>query len=116
MFPSHGLGPRLRDWDVRAEDVDGRGKPGQGFREGPYLDRRMRPYPWNFTYSKSPGLLSMPAGGGAIHEAKAPGSVTGRIRLATNASSSADGRNSWRRRCHSSTPRMLPWGSAWIAA
>src|SRR5882672_6664377 len=63
---------------------------------------------WNFTYSKSPGLLSMPAGGGAIHEAKAPGSVTGRIRLATKASSAADGRNSWRRRCHSSALRILP--------
>ena len=31
--------------------------------------------PASFTYSKSPGLLSMPVRGGAIHEANLPGSV-----------------------------------------
>ena len=40
-------------------------------------------HPRSFTYWKLPGLPSMPARGGAIHGANAPGSVTGRIRLAT---------------------------------
>jgi hypothetical protein len=38
-------------------------------------------YRLSCTYSKSPGLLSMPALGGAIQGANTPGSVTGRIRL-----------------------------------
>ena len=33
----------------------------------------------NWTYSKSPGLLSMPTFGGAIQPANFPGSQTGRI-------------------------------------
>ena len=70
----------------------------------------------SFTYSKSPGLLSMPERGGAIHEANAPASRTGRIRLATKALSSAVGRNSSRRRAHYAAPRMSPLGSASIGA
>src|SRR5690349_8979475 len=44
-----------------------------------------------FTYSKSPGLLSMPTRGGAIQLANLPGSVTDVIRLLMNSPSSVDG-------------------------
>jgi hypothetical protein len=44
-----------------------------------------------FTYSKPPGLLSMPIRGGAIQLANLPGSTTCFIRLPMNAPSSLDG-------------------------
>src|SRR5436190_16319969 len=53
-----------------------------------------------FTYSKSPGLLSMPTLGGAIHEANWPGSLSGFIRLAMKSPSAVDGSHSPLRFCH----------------
>src|SRR5204863_8593945 len=47
-----------------------------------------------FTYSKSPGLLSMPTLGGEIQGAYSPGSVTGVISEATKSPSSAEGSHS----------------------
>ena len=44
---------------------------------------------WMRTYSNSPGLLSMPALGGAIQLANRPGRTSGRIRLSMKAASSA---------------------------
>jgi hypothetical protein len=49
------------------------GDPGEAFGQPPYAAI--------FTYSKSPGLLSMPMRGGAIQLANRPGSVTRCIRL-----------------------------------
>src|SRR5690349_24692349 len=50
-----------------------------------------------FTYSKSPGLLSIPTLGGLIHGAKPPSSVTGVTNEAIRSPSSADGSHSfWR--------------------
>ena len=43
------------------------------------------------TYSKSPGRLSMPTLGGAIHEANWPGSLTGFISEAMKSPSATDG-------------------------
>src|SRR5262249_17171171 len=45
----------------------------------------------SFTYSKSPGLLSMPMRGGAIHLPNLPGSMTCFIRLWIKSPSSFDG-------------------------
>src|SRR5438876_12425986 len=45
----------------------------------------------SFTYSKSPGLLSMPTRGGAIQLANLPGSTTWRIRLWMKSPSSFEG-------------------------
>ena len=45
-----------------------------------------------FTYSNSPGLLSMPTFGAAIQLANFPGSLTGVISDETKSPSSADGR------------------------
>src|SRR4051812_39129407 len=45
----------------------------------------------SLTYSKSPGRLSMPTRGGAIHEANWPGSLTGFISEAMNSPSASDG-------------------------
>src|SRR5712671_652020 len=73
-------------------------------------------YSASFTYSKLPGWPSMPACGGAIHDAKLPGSVTGRIRLSMNRLSAVVGKYWSRRRCHSSWLSKLPSGSAWIVA
>src|ERR1700761_4091442 len=61
-----------------------------------------------FTYSKSPGLLSMPRVGGAIHEANAPGSCTGFIRLSTKTLSPFVGNISSSRAAHCSSPSSLP--------
>jgi peptidoglycan/xylan/chitin deacetylase (PgdA/CDA1 family) len=47
-----------------------------------------------FTYSKSPGLLSMPTLGGEIHEANSPISVTGVISEAMKSPSSDEGSHS----------------------
>ena len=58
----------------------------------------------------------MPMRGGAIHDAKAPGSCTGRIRPSTNRLSSADGSIVSLRACHCSPVSTLPSVSAWIAA
>ena len=56
------------------------------------LSRRWpRRYAAIFTYSKSPGLLSMPTRGGAIQLANLPGSVTGCISAAMKSPSSFDG-------------------------
>ena len=45
-----------------------------------------------FTYSKSPGLLSIPTFGAAIQLAYLPGSLTGSINEAMKSPSDADGR------------------------
>ena len=45
-----------------------------------------------FTYSKSPGLLSMPTLGGAIQFANLPGSETGSISEEMKSPSEAEGR------------------------
>src|ERR1044072_3879862 len=55
--------------------------------------------PWNdydsiFTYSKSPGLLSMPTFGGELHAPNLPGSVSDFIRLAMKSPSSVEGSHS----------------------
>src|SRR6266576_6626662 len=47
-----------------------------------------------FTYSKSPGLLSIPTLGGEIQEANSPTSVTGIISEAMKSPSSVDGSHS----------------------
>src|SRR5215471_10105584 len=47
-----------------------------------------------FTYSKSPGLLSIPTFGGAIQPANLPGSLTDVISDAMNSPSSLDGSQS----------------------
>src|SRR5256885_16633721 len=65
-----------------------------------------------FTYSKSPGLLSMPTFGGAIHEANLPASVTGSIRLAMKAPSSVDGSHSPLRFAHVASSISTPSGVA----
>src|SRR5919198_764093 len=65
-----------------------------------------------FTYSKSPGLLSIPTFGGAIQPANLPGSYCGVIRLSMNSRSESDGRNSGFRFSHSASLRTLPSTSA----
>src|ERR1041384_6657631 len=53
--------------------------------------RRVDRYAAIFTYSKSPGRLSMPPLGGAIHDANLPGSDTGCISEVMKSPSLADG-------------------------
>src|ERR1700761_6111142 len=69
-----------------------------------------------FTYSKSPGLLSMPTLGGEIHEANSPVAVTGTISEAMKSPSSDDGSHSALRlfQVASSINRPLS-GVAWIS-
>src|SRR6266481_2322276 len=55
---------------------------------------RRKPHVSIFTYSKSPGLLSMPTLGGEIQEANSPVSVTGVISEAMKSPSSDDGSHS----------------------
>src|SRR5262245_28699349 len=70
----------------------------------------------SFTYSKSPGLLSMPTFGGAIQLANLPGSNSGCISPWMNCRSASEGRNSLRRFCHSCSVRTLPAGSVLMLA
>src|SRR5690242_2280812 len=65
-----------------------------------------------FTYSNSPGLLSMPTLGGAIHEANLPASYCGCIRLSMKTLSASFGRKSLRWHCHSASLICLPSTSA----
>src|ERR1700755_3519840 len=54
-------------------------------------DNSAGPHVSIFTYSKSPGLLSMPTFGAEIQEANVPGSVTGAINDAMKSPSSVEG-------------------------
>src|SRR3954451_12719498 len=65
-----------------------------------------------FTYSKSPGLLSMPTLGGAIHEANLPASLSGSIRLAIKSPSSVEGSHSLFRLPHVASSISTPSGVA----
>src|SRR5215472_4395889 len=58
------------------------------------LDDGSAPQVSIFTYSKSPGLLSMPTLGAEIQAANAPGSVTGVISEAMKSPSDVDGSHS----------------------
>src|SRR5262249_35866385 len=66
-----------------------------------------------FTYSKSPGLLSMPTRGGAIQLANLPGSVTGFIRLWMKSPSFFDGSHLSRSRFQVASLTVVPSGVAW---
>src|SRR6202047_2958571 len=68
-----------------------------------------------FTYSKSPGLLSMPTLGGEIHGANSPTSVTGVIREAMKSPSSAEGSHSFLRLFQVASSISTPSGGAWVA-
>src|SRR5215813_10617862 len=65
-----------------------------------------------FTYSKSPGLLSMPTLGDEIHGANSPGSVTGVISEAMKSPSDADGIHSPLRFAHVASSISNPSGVA----
>src|SRR3954447_13461920 len=65
-----------------------------------------------FTYSNSPGLLSMPTFGGDIQLANLPGSLSGTISEETKSPSSAEGRYSFFTLAHSASERMMPFGVA----
>src|SRR5207245_10655968 len=68
-----------------------------------------------FTYSKSPGLLSMPTLGGAIQGANWPISVTGVINDAMTSPSAVDGSHSFRRLFQVPSSIKTPSGVAWIS-
>src|SRR5471030_1592143 len=68
-----------------------------------------------FTYSKSPGLLSMPTLGGEIHEANSPVSVTGTISDAMKSPSSGEGSHSLLRLFQVASSISTPSGMAWIS-
>jgi NAD(P)-dependent dehydrogenase (short-subunit alcohol dehydrogenase family) len=68
-----------------------------------------------FTYSKSPGLLSMPTLGGAIQGANLPGSVTGFISEAMKSPSSVDGSHSPLRLFQVASSISTPSGVAWMS-
>src|SRR6185312_14933149 len=75
-------------------------------------DSVTRPHVSIFTYSKSPGLLSMPTLGGEIHEANLPGSVTGVISEAIKSPSSVDGTHSFLRLFQVASSMRRPSGVA----
>src|SRR5581483_5671582 len=79
--PFRHCGTTLR----RARNPDANSVFVSGFRVrafGAPGNNRVRAYACSiFTYSNSPGLLSMPTLGGAIHEANLPASYCGFIRL-----------------------------------
>ena len=60
----------------------------------PQAGRGKKPHVSIFTYSKSPGLLSMPTFGGEIQDAYWPVSVTGFISEAMKSPSAVDGSHS----------------------
>src|ERR1700675_3654429 len=68
-----------------------------------------------FTYSKSPGLLSMPTFGGEIQDAYWPVSVTGVISEAMKSPSSEDGSHSPLRLLQVASSISTPSGVAWIS-
>src|SRR5215468_2555944 len=68
-----------------------------------------------FTYSKSPGLLSMPTLGGAIHDANLPISYSGFISEAMNSPSAADGSQLFRSRAQVASSISTPCGVAWTS-
>src|SRR5262249_50840581 len=65
-----------------------------------------------FTYSKSPGLLSMPTLGGAIHGANWPIAVTEAINEAMKSPSPVEGSQSSRRLVHVASSISTPSGVA----
>src|ERR1700676_2972434 len=67
-----------------------------------------------FTYSKSPGLLSIPTLGGEIQLAKPPISVTGVIREAMKSPSPVEGSQSLLRLFQVASSIRTPSGVAWI--
>ncbi len=69
----------------------GAGKPAVDVRTASTKAIPLWLYAAILTYSKSPGRLSMPTLGGAIHEANWPGSLTGFISEAMNSPSAMDG-------------------------
>ena len=68
-----------------------------------------------FTYSKSPGLLSMPTLGGEIQTANWPVSVTGFISEAMKSPSSVDGSQSPLRLFQVASSISTPSGVAWTS-
>ena len=68
-----------------------------------------------FTYSKSPGLLSIPTLGGEIHEANSPISVTGSISEAMKSPSAAEGSHSPLRLLQVASSISRPSGVALIS-
>src|ERR1700678_3879911 len=95
--------PRLCGFRAREEDVDDRDKPGHDDVDGPKpLQTPTFPagatragvrqhHAATITYSKSPGLLSIPTLGGAIQLANVPGSLTGFISSVMKSPSALDG-------------------------
>src|SRR5229473_7315185 len=77
--------------------------------------KRCEPHVSIFTYSKSPGLLSMPTLGGEIHGANWPISVTGVISEAMKSPSSAEGSHSPFRLLQVASSISTPSGVAWIS-
>ena len=83
-----GLVPAIHDFFLAAQDVDARDTGERSYavlraamRGHDDATQTIRRYAAIFTYSKSPGLLSMPMRGGAIQFANWPGSMTLCIRL-----------------------------------
>src|SRR5918996_3715575 len=68
-----------------------------------------------FTYSKSPGLLSMPTFGGEIQEAYWPASVTGFISEAMKSPSCDEGNHSPLRWFQVASSISTPSGVAWTS-
>src|SRR5262249_61298550 len=78
----------------------------------PQAGRGEEAYDSIFTYSKSPGLLSMPTFGGEIQEANWPISVTGFIREAMKSPSFVDGSQSSLRLAQVASSIRMPSGVA----
>src|SRR4249920_853144 len=68
-----------------------------------------------FTYSKSPGLLSMPTLGGEIQDTYWPVSVTDVISEAMKSPSSVDGSHSLLRLFQVASSISTPSGVAWMS-
>src|SRR5262249_16793280 len=95
-----------------------RGKPGP-FAACPFsvlsVRRATLDHVSIFTYSKSPGLLSMPTFGGEIHGANSPISVTGVISEPMKSPSLDDGSQSSRRLLQVVSSIRIPSGVAFTS-
>src|SRR3954447_15129584 len=76
--------------------------------------RHVAAYDSILTYSKSPGLLSMPTFGGEIQEANLPVSVTGCISELMKSPSAVDGSHSSLRFAQVASSIRRPSGVAWM--
>src|SRR5262245_15257259 len=98
-------GNRLRAACVAAPHPNPLPMPEEAWGEGTHA--------WcTFTYSKSPGLLSMPALGGAIQDANLPRSQQASIKLAMKSPSTFDGSHWSLRLAHSASVSTSPSGEA----